>query len=316
MANFKPIDLSGLNDESKASSIRAQIAEACEKNGFFQVINHGVPVEFMEKLREVGHKFFDLSKEEKLAIAAKPEKGPAMGYSIRMVLTDSEPQHWRESVLIQTLPLSKREYPLWPQQPADFRETVEKYTAAVLDLTHRLLAVISENLGLKPTYLREAMGDPEIQQQIAFQCYPPCPDPGKTFGLHAHSDIAGISILMQESEGLQVVDENDTWELVPPYPNAFVVNLADQIEIITNGRYKSAQHRVIVNNQSTRRSYVTFYFPGMDHKIFPAPQLVDPKVGPAYKEFFYKEYLQALTTARVLGKRLIQSFAINNSVIN
>ncbi|KAJ7557611.1 hypothetical protein O6H91_04G002300 [Diphasiastrum complanatum] len=311
MATFKPIDLSGLIDERKASSIKAQIAEACEKKSYFQVINHGVPIEIMEELREVGHKFFDLSKEEKLAVAGKPYIG-AEGYGNSMILT--EPKFWREFLEVRILPLSERRYKYWPQQPAEFRETVEKYSAAVLDLTHRLLAVMSENLGLKPTYLRNAMGHTETQQNIVFQCYPPCPEPENNFGLHAHSDIGGISILMQQGEGLQVAAEDGTWELVPPYPNALVVNLADQIEIITNGRYKSAQHRAIVNRQGTRRSYVTFYHPAMDQKMFPAPQLVDAKVGPLYREFFYKEYWHALPAKRVIEKRLIHSFAINNSV--
>ncbi|KAJ7537030.1 hypothetical protein O6H91_12G093400 [Diphasiastrum complanatum] len=83
---------------------------------------------------------------------------------------------------------------------------------------------------------------------------------------------------MQEGDGLQVAAPNDTWELVPNYPNAFVVNLADQKEMITNGRYKSANHRAIVNSNRTRRSYVTFYHPAKDQKIFPAPELVDAKV--------------------------------------
>ncbi|KAJ7537072.1 hypothetical protein O6H91_12G095900 [Diphasiastrum complanatum] len=312
MATLKPIDLSGLHDERLASSVRAQIAEACETNGFFQVINHGVPVELMDKLKEVGRKFFDLPKHEKLVYAGKPVLG-AEGYGSRMVLTDSEPQFWREFVELHTLPLSERHYNYWPQQPAEFHETMEKYTAAVLDLAHRLLSVISENLGLKPTYLKEAMG--ETQQSTVFQCYPPCPEPGKTLGLPAHSDIGGITILMQEGDGLQVAAANDTWELVPNHPNAFVVNLADQIEIITNGRYKSANHRAIVNSDSTRRSYVTFYYPAKDQKIIPAPELVDAKVGPLYRELYYLEYLQALEAGRAKDKRLVQSFAINNPLV-
>ncbi|KAJ7537040.1 hypothetical protein O6H91_12G094200 [Diphasiastrum complanatum] len=182
-----------MNDWLLPSGLRAQIAEACEKNGFFQVINHEVPVELLDKLKEVGTKFFDPPKDEKLVYAGKPVIG-AEGYGSRMVLTDAEPKFWRKFVELHTLPLSERHYNYWPQQPAEFRETVEKYTAALLDLAHRLLAVISENLGLRPTYLKEALG--ETQQNIVFQCYPPCPEPGKTLGLPAHSDIGGITILM------------------------------------------------------------------------------------------------------------------------
>ncbi|KAJ7537025.1 hypothetical protein O6H91_12G092900 [Diphasiastrum complanatum] len=149
METLNPIDLSGLNDERLASSDRAQIAEACEINGFFQVINHGVPVELTDRLQQVGRKFFDLTKDEKLAYAGKPVIG-AEGYGSRMVLDEAEPTFWREFVELHTLPLSERHYNYWPQQPAEFRETVE--------LSQRLLAVISESLGLKTTYLKEAQG--------------------------------------------------------------------------------------------------------------------------------------------------------------
>ena len=45
-----------------------QIGEACQNWGFFQVINHGVPLELREKILLASRKFFAQSKEEKLKV--------------------------------------------------------------------------------------------------------------------------------------------------------------------------------------------------------------------------------------------------------
>lgn len=43
----------------------SQIAEACKNWGFFQVINHGVPLQLQEKVFLASKSFFSQSKEEK-----------------------------------------------------------------------------------------------------------------------------------------------------------------------------------------------------------------------------------------------------------
>ena len=47
------------------ANLIAEVGEASEKWGFFQVINHGVPLEKLEKLELVARKFFALPLEEK-----------------------------------------------------------------------------------------------------------------------------------------------------------------------------------------------------------------------------------------------------------
>ncbi|KAH9297606.1 hypothetical protein KI387_029288, partial [Taxus chinensis] len=60
--------------------------------------------------------------------------------------------------------------------------------------------------------------------------YPSWPNPDVTFGLPPHADPDGITVLMQgDVSGLQVL-KNDKWVSIEPIPNAFVVNLADQLQ--------------------------------------------------------------------------------------
>ncbi|CAK9186922.1 unnamed protein product [Ilex paraguariensis] len=56
------------SSEPEVATIRpliSKIAEACKNWDFFQVINHGVPLECQKNLEIVARKFFALSKEEK-----------------------------------------------------------------------------------------------------------------------------------------------------------------------------------------------------------------------------------------------------------
>lgn len=73
------IDLSSLeSDPSALETLVAEIGNACDNWGFFQVINHGVPLHFRSKIDSVSREFFALSKEEKKEVG-RDEKNP-LGY--------------------------------------------------------------------------------------------------------------------------------------------------------------------------------------------------------------------------------------------
>lgn len=55
------IDMSNWEDPKVAESI----CNAAEKWGFFQLLNHGVPIEVLEQVKEATHRFFEMPAEEK-----------------------------------------------------------------------------------------------------------------------------------------------------------------------------------------------------------------------------------------------------------
>ena len=68
------IDLSPLRDLDEKLSTQVntdlieQVGKACEEWGFFQVVNHGVPISLLDELEAVTHEFFNLPREEKLKV--------------------------------------------------------------------------------------------------------------------------------------------------------------------------------------------------------------------------------------------------------
>jgi len=92
---------------------------------------------------------------------------------------------------------------------------------------------MSKGLGLEENALVRRLGEnPNFYSQANY--YPPCPQPDLTMGLNEHADITGLTLLHQFNgvPDLQVkYDEN--WVAVDPLPGAFVIILADQIQVCT-----------------------------------------------------------------------------------
>jgi isopenicillin N synthase-like dioxygenase len=67
---------------------------------------------------------------------------------------------------------------------------------------------------------------------MAVNYYPPCSEPELTYGLPGHTDPNAFPILLQDLQvtGLQVL-KDDKWLAVNPHPNAFVINLGNQLQV-------------------------------------------------------------------------------------
>ncbi|KAH6832824.1 hypothetical protein C2S53_006071 [Perilla frutescens var. hirtella] len=91
-------------------------------------------------------------------------------------------------------------------------------------------------------------------------------------------------------QGLQVFrDEN--WYNVNYIPNALIVHIGDQIEILSNGKYKAVYHRTTVNKESTRMSWPVFLEPPPEFEIGPISKLVNEQNPPKFKTKKYKDYV-------------------------
>jgi len=116
---------------------------------------------------------------------------------------------------------------------------MKQFASEIQKLSEKLLELLCENLGLEPGYLKQAFAGsngPTFGTKVS--AYPPCPRPDLVNGLRAHTDAGGIILLFQDDQvsGLQLLKDGE-WVDVPPVRHAIVVNIGDQLEVITNGRY-------------------------------------------------------------------------------
>ncbi|XP_073045146.1 protein DOWNY MILDEW RESISTANCE 6-like [Primulina eburnea] len=266
-----------------------QIAAACKNYGFFQVINHGVAKETTEKMLEVAGEFFELPVEEKMKLYSNdPSKTTRLSTSSNPL--KEKIHNWRDYLRLHCYPLEKYANE-WPSNPPSFKETVGKYCREVRGLGFRLQEAISEGLGLDKDHINNNLG--EQGQHMAINYYPQCPEPELTYGLPAHTDPNTLTILLQEMDvtGLQLLKDGK-WLTVRPFPNAFVVNIGDQLQALSNSKYKSTWHRAVVNSHKPRISVASFLCPNNDAIIKAPKQLIEEENASLYREFTYAEYYE------------------------
>jgi len=283
-SNIPLIDLASPDKQR----VIAEIGLACRTYGFFQVINHGIEGELLEKMMAVGLQFFRLPPEEKEKLYSdEPSKKIRLSTSFNV--RKETVHNWRDYLRLHCHPLEEF-LPEWPTNPESFKEIVSEYCREVRRLGLRLLGMISLSLGLEEDYIEKALGEQE--QHMAVNYYPQCPEPELTYGLPKHTDPNALTVLLQDPSvaGLQVLKDGGRWIAVNPRPNAFVINLGDQLQALSNGAYKSVWHRAVVNAAQERMSVASFLCPCNSAVISPAAGLVRDGDAPVYRSYTYDEY--------------------------
>lgn len=274
-------------DEEKINRL---IIDASEKWGMFQIINHGIPIEILEKLKKVGKEFFELPQEEK-EVYAKPENSKSIeGYGTSLQKEMHGKKGWVDHLFHKIWPPSAINYQFWPKNPPSYRKVNEDYTKYLHTVADKLFKTLSLGLGLEEDELKEAMGGKDLIYVLKINYYPPCPRPDLALGVVAHTDLSSITILVpNEVQGLQASRDGE-WYDVKYISNALVIHIGDQIEILSNGKYKSVLHRTTVNKDEVRMSWPVFLEPPLDFVVGPHPKLVNEKNPPKYKTKKFGDY--------------------------
>ena len=180
-------------------------------------------------------------------------------------------------------------------------ETMDEYIAQLIKLAEKLSELMSENLGLEKNYIKEVFSGtkgPSVGTKVAI--YPQCPNPELVRGLREHTDAGGIILLLQDDQvpGLEFLKDGEWVQIPPSKNNTIFVNIGDQVEVLSNGRYKSVLHRVMTEKKGSRLSIATFYNPAGDALISPAPKLLYPN------HYLFQDYLKLYSSTKFSEKGL------------
>ncbi|KAK7308572.1 hypothetical protein VNO77_42191 [Canavalia gladiata] len=296
------IDLSPLFDTSNKEpfeNLVKQIGNACKEWGFFQVTNHGHPIEIRQKLEAAARKFFAQSKEEKDKVRRDAVK--VMGYY------DSEHtkniKDWKEvfdytveepTIMPASIDPHDKElihwYNQWPEYPPEFREAFQDYSQHMENLALKLMELIALSLGLSPKRFHGFFKDQT--SWIRLNYYPPCPSPDLVLGCGRHKDTGALTVLAQDNvSGLEVRRKSDAeWIRVKPTPDAYIINVGDIIQVWSNDAYESVEHRVILHPNQERLSYPYFLKPAHYTNVQPLEELINEQNPPKYKPYNWGKF--------------------------
>ncbi|KAL8135798.1 1-aminocyclopropane-1-carboxylate oxidase 3 [Apium graveolens] len=296
MENFPIINLQKLNAEERTSTMES-IKDACENWGFFELVNHGISHDLMDTVERLTKEHYKKCMEQRFKemVASKALEG------VQAEVTDMD---WESTFFLRHLPYTNISE--IPDLEDEYRKVMKEFAGKLEKLAEELLDLLCENLGLEKGYLKKAFHGtkgPNFGTKVSN--YPPCPNPELIKGLRAHTDAGGIILLFQDDKvsGLQLLKDGK-WVDVPPMRHSIVINLGDQLEVITNGKYKSVLHRVIAQSDGNRMSLASFYNPGNDAIIYPASALVEKETDEkqVYPKFMFDDYMKLYTTVKFQAK--------------
>ncbi|BAF13888.1 Os03g0860600 [Oryza sativa Japonica Group] len=282
-----------------------QVRAAAQCVGFFQVVNHGIPGELLEEMLAAVRRFNEQPAEGKKAWYSR-DSGRRVKFNSNFDLFQSPAANWRDTLLLELTP---RPGPAAEEIPPACRGVVGEYVEAVQRLGGALLELLSEALGLPPEYLGGLGGG---LATMAAHYYPPCPEPHLTLGTTRHSDPSFLTVLLQESKGLQVLmRQRQRWVDVPPVAGALVVNIGDLLQLVSNDLFRSVEHRVLATTAAAepRLSVACFFRPDYACTRVYAPVTTTPP-PPLYRSTTMPEFLSHYRAKGLDGRSALHHFRI------
>lgn len=293
------VDISGLyaDDPARRQATADALGKAAREVGFLYVTGHDVPGDLIVGLQRKAAEFFAQPMEVKMAsyigrsinhsgYVPEGEEVFASGKIDKKEAFDVNLDYGGED----RRPLLGPN--LWPELDG-FEAAATRYYGAVAGLARRLFAGFALALGLPEDHFEPLRKAPPSQLRLVH--YPFDPDAGPDQqGIGAHTDYECFTILHGTAPGLEVLNGAGAWIDAPPVPGAFVVNIGDMLEAMSNGEFVATSHRVRKVAEE-RFSFPFFATCDYDTVVEPLPQFVTAARPAAYPPIVSGAHLLAQT---------------------
>ncbi|MCU4333033.1 isopenicillin N synthase family dioxygenase [Acinetobacter pittii] len=297
------IDLS--NFEQRKYEIADQLWSAATDIGFFQVSNHGIPLEQIQTTFEMTQQFFNLPESIK---ARYPLNRNAGWESKAQVRPSTSTPDQKESYQI-TRPRMEGLYPSQEELP-NFKDTMLEFEHACWQVGMKILSCFAYKLGFADNFFTLAHDpDQESYQSTLRMLHYYAIDPAlkDQLGLWragAHTDFDCLTLLFQRKGqgGLQVCPgkdmEQQQWTSIEPRDDVITCNIGDMLTRWSDDQLPSNFHRVKnpeTNEYQGARYSLAFFCQANEDMIIEGPQKKYPAITA-------KEYLKQRISANFNGK--------------
>ena len=288
--------------EHAAEEIRA----ACEEVGFFYIRGHGVAEAVIEEAFAQSRRFHALPLAEKQPLALDQNNIGYLGMNTSMqahsavheatkpnqnesffVTHDRAPGH--PDVVAGTPFRGPNQ---WPDDLPEFREGVMAYFEGLNALGQRMLALFARALRL-PADGFEADFEDENHATLRLLHYPPTEGEDNDFGTGPHTDNSFFTILARaEVPGLAIRLPEGDWLPPPLIEGTFLVNIGNMMRRMSNDRFHSTPHGVIVEGAKDRYSIAYFHSPHAYSMIRVLPSCIDAETPAKYPPVRYADLIR------------------------
>ena len=94
------------------------------------------------------------------------------------------------------------------------------------------MGITEEDEEFQNIYKEHVVHGGEDVASLKISHYPKCPQPDKTLGLVAHSDVSILTILYQDEIGGLQVQQDGTWINICPRSDLLIVNVGDIFQVL------------------------------------------------------------------------------------
>ncbi|CAJ2659246.1 unnamed protein product [Trifolium pratense] len=137
-------------DPNTRQEIISKVRDASEAWGFFQVVNHGIPLNVLQDMKEGVLRFFEQDTEVKKEMYTRDQTRPFI-YNSNFDLYSSPAPYWRDTFKCHLAPNAPKPEDL----PIVCRDIILEYGAHVMKLGITLFELLSEALGSNPNHLKD-----------------------------------------------------------------------------------------------------------------------------------------------------------------
>jgi isopenicillin N synthase-like dioxygenase len=297
------VDMQDFYNPDKQDQFLDTIYDAMSEIGFFAVRNTGMSSEVISSAYAQSEKFFKSDPNFKATCYDKDLNGQR-GFVPGERAKGESVQDYKEFYHIG------KDKNLWPEQEGYQEAMMTLYAELAkyaLPLQEAILLTINKKAGsqIPLDYLHRMTKEGDTLLRALY--YPAVPEVTTTrFWAAPHTDIDLLTILpFATAQGLQLF-AHDQWLTISVPDDAFVVNVGDMLENLTNGLFKSARHRVLAQMPNQDRfSMVFFLHPSSESDIGPLQPCIDitggvQKYAPGKQYEFLWERLLELNIAPAL----------------
>ncbi len=295
MPELATIDVAALFGEEAAAAERVvqAIGRAIEREGGFVVTGFPGSDDLDRRTRAL-LSFFDLPAAAKRAVATRAVE-PEGQRIYRGYFSSFDPANWAYNEFFDIGPEAPVAGPpipgmeifaetnIWPEpEPAPgWKPMMQQHYRQLKAVAERVMLAAGRAAGFEEEDFRARFRDGNSTLRLLNYPRPPAEaispertiemrrgENGQVLAAGRHCDASGLSLLWQETPGLEVEAVDGKWLAVPCVPNCLSVHLGDVLSVMTEGRVRATPHRVVDHGVS-RRSVGFFLEPGLSARLAP-----------------------------------------------